>query len=468
MAKTAEEIRSSLKKSIVYENPNIDVESGSVASDLGINAFSDELASVYTEQDRNKKLYMMDASSFSAEEADNLAASYGLYRLEATKATGEVIFCASKLPDSGSQYTIPVGTLVSTSGDTDGAKQYITVTTGVINQSTVLNPKTNYYEANVTVQAVSAGTSGNVAAGTINRILSGISGSTAVYNNNSIVNGTEQETTEELIARVKLKLRGFVYGTKASYEAKVYEDPRVLDCVVVDPDNKYSVRGPGSIDLYVLGSEPATYSQTVTDPASNQSVRLERGPYITGTTMYVELPDGSQVDDSHFTVERDETTVYAGSYIANDRLVWNTDYFNSTVVNFQYYVIVYTYNKLIGDIQDTFTSSDYRIITSNVLVKRTEQIDVKMDFDIVTLPGYDGTSVRNTVLYNIQAFINNFTLDRTLRQSDIIGIVEGVAGVDYVKLPMRSFCLVGENTVKDVESSPLEYIRIDANNILIG
>ena len=47
-------------------------------------------------------------------------------------------------------------------------------------------------------------------------------------------------------------------------------------------------------------------------------------------------------------------------------------------------------------------------------------------------------------------------------------LVEGVDGVDYVKLPMRQFNLKGVDGVSDVDSSPLEYIRVDSDDILIG
>lgn len=466
MEKTAAEIRESLKKSISYENPQIDLTNGNVATDLGVNAFSDELEAVYTEGDRIRRLYLLDSSAYTDDEADKLAASYGLNRLVATKATGEVVFCATKLPESGSQFEIPTGTVVTTSGESTGIKQYKTISSGIIDINTPLNPQTNYYETIVSVQAMAEGSASNVGAGTINQLTTTVNGISAVYNQNAIVNGTDIETTQELIERVKLRLRGFVYGTKASYLAKVYEDPRVLDAVIVDPDSEFSVRGPGSIDIYVLAGENASYTQTVTE--KTQTVYFTKAPIVNDNNILVTFSDGSTADSSNYAIIPDETSVYSCSYKAKDKLVWNTEYYNSTVRLKDYYTITYTYNRLVGDLQETFNSDEYRIITADVAVKTTSQINTEMDFDVVTLPGYNGATVRNACKYAIETFVNRFTLDKALRQSDIIGLVEDVEGVDYVKLPMRKFCEKGKEGVYDVPSSPLEYIRIDDSDIQIG
>ncbi len=466
MEKTASEIRNSLKKNIAYENPQIDLTSGNVATDLGVNAFSDELSAVYTESERVRQLYLLDSTYFTDAEADKLAASYGIYRLVPTAATGTVTFCTTSLPSAGAQYTIPVGTTVTTSGENTTVKQYTTTATGVIDATTPLNPNTNYYEVLIPVQATSTGSGNNVGAGAINQLSSSISGVSAVYNENAIVNGTDQETTEDLIERVKLKLRGFVYGTAASYLAKVFEDPRVLDAKVVDPNSEFSTRGPGSIDIYVLASEVGTYTQLVTE--KTQTVYLTKTPVIANASVIVTYDDGSVADPTTYSIVRDDTSIYSGSSRAKDRLVWNTEHFNNTVVMKDYYTIAYSYNRLVGDLETTFTSEDYNIITSDVLVKTTYQVNAAMDFDIVTLPGFDGATVRNSVINGIQQFVNNFKLDQDLRQSDIIGIVEDVDGIDYVILPMRQFCEKGKTGVYDVESSPLEYIRINASDIQIG
>lgn len=465
--KTINDILSSIKKRIAYQNPTLDLTSGNVSTDLGVESFAEELLACYNEEDRVRLLYLFNSDAFTDTEADALANSFGIYRLSATKATGEVVFGATNIPESGSQFTIPAGTTVSTSGDSGTAISFVTTTDGVISSNTPQNPNTNYYEVIVSVQASVAGTSSNVGPGAINTIKDAVNGISVVYNNDSIVNGTDEETTAALIERVKRNLTGFVYGTKASYENRALSYPQVSDAVIVDPNSEFSVRGPGTIDIYVLGEAVSSYSELITN--LSQTVYLTKNPIIITGSAIVVFEDGTTLSEGDgFNLVKDTSSAYANSAEAKDAIVWDTSTFNDVVLSHTSYTITYSYNSLIENMQDYFDGEDNHILTSDVLLRETSRIDVEMDFDIVTLPGYDTTTVRDNVVYAIQTFVNNFKLDEALRQSDIVGLVESTTGVDYVKLPMRKFCVLGQDSVGDVESSPLEYIRVEADNILIG
>lgn len=468
MQKTATEIIEELKKRIAYTNPQIDLSStGNVVVDLGVEAFANELSSLYSEEDRVRLLYLFDNDSFTDEEADILAASFGIYRHEATQAFGTATFCASTLPASGAVYTIPVGLTVSSG--TSSSQSYTTTTSGVITESTPLNRTTGYYEVTVSIQATTPGAAGNAPSGSINVISGAPSGISEVYNANAIVNGTDVESTADLIARVKLTLQGRVYGTKAAYLQQALSDPAITDAVVVDPNSEFSVRGPGTVDIYVLGEEHSTATQEVSTERAEQSVLLQNQPVVKGTVSVV--LDGVTYTENHgFIIAKDTTSVYAGSARGKDKLVWNTDTYNNVILTTEApsYTITYTYNSLIGRTQAAFDDDDVRILTSDVAIRETTRLNVGMDFDIVTMPGYNKDAVISACKDGIETFINNFKLQEALRQSDIINIVENTAGVDYVKLPMRKFSLVDRDGVADIEVAPLEYLRIDSNDILIG
>lgn len=470
MIKTSEEVQESLKQNIAYENPNIDLESGNVARDVGVDAFSAEISALYTEQDRIRRIFLLDETAFTDDEADQLASSVGLSRLDATYATGVVIFGSTELPSAGSSFTIPAGTTVSTSGDTQTSQVYYTLSDAYITSSTVINPVTGYYEVSVPVKCQSSGSSGNVGSGAINTIISTVNKVSVCYNPDSITNGTGQETTTELIERIKLKIRGSTYGTVPSYLAKVYEDPRVLDAVVVDPDNEFSVRGPGTVDIYVLGNESGSAEQLVSD-TNLKTVQLLSTPVKSNSSQPVTvILDNATVltEGGAFTIVKDNSSEYASSSKAKDRLIWSNSAYEDYIRTASYYTIKYNYNRLITDLQATFDSSENRILTSDVLLRETHEIPVEMEFYIVTLPGYNFNQVVPQVINNIQSFVNSFTLNMPLRQSDIIGIVENTAGVDYVQLPMTKFCVLGGSGVADIESSPLEYIRVSSENIRIN
>lgn len=464
--KTVSEIISSIKKRLAYSNPTLDLTSGNVVTDLGVESFAEELAAAYTEEDRIRLLYLFDDTAFTEEEADALASSFGIYRRDAVAAVGEVIFCASERPSQGAVFSIPAGTSVSTSEEDGNSITYITTTDGYIDESTAINPNTGYYECSVSVQATVVGTRGNVGPGTINTITGKLSGISAVYNTDSLVSGVDVETRAELIRRVKTKLAGSTYGTKNAYLSKMLEYPSVRDAVIVDPNSPFSVRGPGTIDIYILGGYNATYNQLVY--SHDQKILLTKNPVVNNGQAYVVFSDGTTITQGQgFQIQDDIATAYAKSSRAKDYLVWDESMLPSVVAQ-QSYTITYVYNKLIEDMQEEIDDEDTRIITTDVLARTTRELKATMDFDIVTLPGYDNASVRNAVIFTIQNFVNNFGLEQALRQSDIIGIVEDVPGVDYIKLPMRRFCVLGKDEVVDVEAAPLEYIRIDASDLLVG
>lgn len=470
MQKSATEIIEDLKKRINYANPLIDLTAtGNVAVDLGVEAFGEELASLYTEEDRVRLLYLFDNESFTDEEADLLAASFNVFRVEPAKATGTATFCASTLPTNGASYTIPAGLTLTTGTATVSQQSFVTTTSGVITGDTPINPVTGFYEVTVNIQAVVAGAAGNVASGTITNMSSTITGISEVYNANALVNGADQESTPDLINRVKLSLQGTVYGTKAAYLQRVLSDPEITDAVVVDPNSEFSVRGPGTVDIYILGAAYTSTTQEVVIAASEQSVLFDKQPVVKGTVSVV-LNGSTYTEGNGFTVEKDISSLYAGSTKALDKLVWDTDVYNNIIrtATVSSYTIAYTYNSLVDQVQEYFADDSTKIITADVLIRDTNRLSVIMDFDIVTYSGYNKNTVISACRDNIQSFVNNFKLQEPLRQSDIINIVENTPGVNYIKLPMRQFSLVGQTGVSDIEVAPLEYLTIDSSNILIG
>ena len=467
MSKTAEEFINSIKKRLAYENPNLDLTSGNVVTDLGVEAFAEELAALSTEEDRIRLMYLFNDEAFTETEADLLANSFGIQRLEATKATGSVIFGSQTAPIPGAHFTIPIGTTVTTDNSDGNVKSFVTTTEGYITSDTPLNQSTNYYEVIVGVEATIAGSSSNVGPGALNTIKGSVNGISVVYNNDAITNGTDKESKESLLARVKRNLVGYIYGTKASLLNRVLSYSKVSDAMIVDPNNEFSVRGPGSIDIYILGNILGQFEQQISD--KKQESYLEKTPVINPHSARVVFNDGTAIEEgSGFSIVKDNYTMYAGSYKSRDKIVWTDTAYTNYVKTKTYYTVTYQYNQLISDIQEEFEKEDTHVLTSDVLIRDTERLDVKMSFDIVTLAGYDQAAVMSNVINAIQTYVNSFTLNQTLRQSDIIGLVEGVQGVDYLKLPMRTFCLVEDNTVEDVPSSPLEYIRISRDNIQIG
>ena len=470
MAVTKDTLLSLAKKLISSRNNKIDLSSGTVLSDLGVDATAQVLASLSVDIDRVIGQQSLNSEYFTDAEADLFCQPFGLVRKQATQATGTVTFATNELPSVDSPITIPVGTRVYASPESTSSYYYTTTTSGTLTNSSPLNPNTGYYEVTVNIQAVAPGSAYNVGIGYINGLDGSISGISAVYNKDAVVNGMDIETTAALLDRFILMWRGRNRNTEPGILAWTYENPSVEEAKVIGPNSDFSIRGPGGVDVYIRGTIPASYTQTVT--VMSKEVLLEKQPVINMENLYVTV-DGINYteEDGLFAVVKDTNTIYQGSVDGHDKIVWTVEG-HEFISHYNSYTITYSYNTLITDVQNEFDTSEDRLITGDILARETYQENVVMEFGITPLTGYDKSATIALVKSNIEAFVNNTPLNTDLKQSDIVAIVEGTDGVSFMELPFLQFHKVGEDNAKkwvaDIDASPLVYLRISSDDLIIG
>lgn len=153
-------------------------------------------------------------STASGADVDSFVADFGMTRLAAVAATGTVQFARTTTTQAA---TIPAGTVIQTS---DGTQSFTVIAdTG----QAAWNATANAYlipvgttAVNATVQAVNAGTQGNVLANTITVLQAPIQGVQTVSNPSAFSNGVDAESDTALKVRFALFLAGLRQGTKAS------------------------------------------------------------------------------------------------------------------------------------------------------------------------------------------------------------------------------------------------------------
>lgn len=470
MALTKQTIIDLSKKLISLKNRKIDLSTGTVLSDLGIDAQAQILASISSDIERIRLQQSFNSQYFTDYEADLLVQSFGLVRKKATKATGNVTFASNYLPSEGSPIIIPLGTTVyGSSGDSSSRVSFVTTSSGSITSSSALNSQTGYYETTVTVEAVSAGSLSNLGIGYINSMNTSISGVSAVYNKDAIVNGVDVEDTNSLLKRFLITWRGRNRNTEPGILAWTYTNPKVQEAVVIGPNSEFSLRGPGAIDVYIRGSYPSQYTQTVTNMSKEVYFTLQ--PIINPENIVVTIGGVAYYEsDNYFKFVKDNRTIFQNSSSARDKLVWTEEGFK-LIENQQSYTITYMYDSLVNELQSMY-DGDERLITGDVLSRSTTQTNIVMEFGIVVKTGYDVSSTITLIKTNIQNYVNTLPLNTPVRESDIIAIIEGTDGVSYTKLPFLQFHKVGEEDdnkwVEDIESSPLEYFRVNSDDIIVG
>ena len=176
---------------------------------------------------------------------------HGLTRRPAVKATGQVTFIGT--PGT----VIPAGTQVSTaSTEAAPAIFFATKTEATIGAGGSVT---------VDIEAVEAGASGNVAAGTITMLVQPVAGVTGVSNAAAATGGLDEENDASLLGRYLAKVRSpGTSGNKADYINWALEVPGVGGVQVIPLWN-----GPGTVKVVLLGADKLPASQAVVDAVKN-------------------------------------------------------------------------------------------------------------------------------------------------------------------------------------------------------
>jgi uncharacterized phage protein gp47/JayE len=175
----------------------------------------------------------------TGEDADSFVSDFGLTRLPAVAATGNVQFWSFV---ANTTRTINVGSTVSTP---DGAVSF----------QVTADPNNGYYNTgsnayiipsgdgtvsspvSIPVQATTAGTIGNVKADTITVINSPITGIDKCNNADPFENGKERQTDPELRKYFIDYLNSLSRATKGAIEFAVESVPEVLQYILVENEN---------------------------------------------------------------------------------------------------------------------------------------------------------------------------------------------------------------------------------------
>ncbi|WP_266151172.1 baseplate J/gp47 family protein [Dyella halodurans] len=202
----------------------------------------------------------------SGSDVDSFVADFGLTRLPAQAATGQVTFARFT---STLQAVIPVGTLVQTG---DGTQQFTVIADA---SQTAYNAALNAYviaagasSATATVQAVTVGSGGNVAASTITVIAQALTYVDTVTNALGFTNGANAETDAALRTRFVAYIASLSKATKAAINNAVLSLKTGAACALTE---NYAYNGtyqPGYF-YAVVDDGTGTPNSTFLSSASN-------------------------------------------------------------------------------------------------------------------------------------------------------------------------------------------------------
>lgn len=256
--------------------PNLDIKPASVARDLLVDGQALQVASVYDVA--QEIVALQSIANLTGQDLTNFGLNYGVTRRAGTKSYGTVLCTFRSLTadvpiDAGSvirtRQNVPFVTISSTVALVSQANALRATATRYRQQLNTAGI-TDEFAIEVSVEAQSLGTAGNVSAYSV--VSHNIPGVNSVTNIAPFTGGTGLEGDPAFRSRILAVFAGANVGTALGYRSTILNIPETIDALVIEPgdplmtrdgtvvventDGELIVSSPGTggrIDIYVMG-----------------------------------------------------------------------------------------------------------------------------------------------------------------------------------------------------------------------
>ena len=364
------DIQQSYISTVLNTDATIDVKPGTVTRDIHINPPSDEFSRLYVIQDflhtsqsfitllnfddsngdqvsdpvleSTQKIILQNALLISDTNVsqvqnlidsafDKLAGNVNVTRKGNQAALGQVLFYTIKNPTR--DVVITAGAVVQTTADdTTAAVQFKTLVDFTMffnTRSQYYNATTKRYEFTLDIQAVIAGSSGNVEAYRIDTVVSGVDNILKVANINPTEFGQDSESNYNLAQRALLAYVGVDSGTASGYLSTTLSTPNISKCKIVsagdslmqrDLDPLRLVHTKGKVDIYLQGSKEITYTENfgfIYTTVTAERAQIQSVPYF----QFKSLNTAVTVNTPIYTVTAVKNVTKAANYDITDFII---------------------------------------------------------------------------------------------------------------------------------------------------
>ena len=298
---------------------------------------------------------------------------------------------------------------------------------------------------NASVESISAGTDYRAGSNTVKVISSSITGIDGCTNANPISGGTDGEDNLSKLQKVLDKFQGRNLGTLSGLRAFVKQF--TPSCIIVPSGDPLMLRDGGfggCVDIYVVGEQLATYTESVEitslgllDPAntkySTTSIRFEKQPTLTIVSCLV---NDTPLPPSYFQLVKDDNIISRNSTASFDKLELTTEGIN----NFGYFqsgqvvTVVYIYNALLHTITDALTSDAYYYLNRDYLVRGFTKVTIDVQISVAFKKGYSFETYMPLAQLVIADAIDRNALSGSIEKSDIVTSLGKESYVDNINL----------------------------------
>lgn len=428
------------------------------------------------EQQNNRVVYLSQlgsmkyADSAVPDDLDDIVFNEGVVRWAGSRAIVTITFARSQPPTSDIVVSLnfPVATPIDQStGSSVVFRTIESKTMFAAAPSAYYNAETGKYELDVLAASVVIGANTEVGPYTVTVMRRPLPGFDEIFNVAKAEVGKSLESNVDLADRYVLHVAGSKPGVPNGIKRSVLDNfSPVTDAYVVYGNDTYLTReqeDAGAVDIWVLGSQPASMRYVTNYPGIEVLIPVDRQPLISVTsvrdsigTIFVQGTDYEVVTDAG---------EYSYSVLGQDGIR-----FLSTAVsvpaNLSDPVIIdYSYNSLINVLTSYYTQPEEFTMGQDKLFRAAQQIDILIEANLKVRSG-NPSDVQSSVRSAVKAYINAMKLGMDVEEFDIDSVVSRVYGVDnftYITLAVST-----GSGVSDIAIGPNQYARIDDADLIIN
>jgi len=122
------------------------------------------------------------------------------------------------------------------------------------------------------------------------------------------------------------------------------------------------------------------------------------------------------------------------------------------------FMVTYTVNTLLHDVQSRV--NQMRHLTADVIVKASPQIYIDFDIKVMLEDGSDQTSIDRQIRTTVAKLLKEKLIGRSIYQSDVIHVIEGINGVDHIVVPFTKMVKAnGSLVIKEEYTDEWEFYQ---------
>lgn len=461
MARSIDEIQTSLIESIKNTDESIDVAKGPIF-DFLLAPVPSVLAETEARADRIARLVTAQLDQVATQdEVEAMATSFSVPLGTGRASRGRATFFTVTRPTS--DIPIPRGTII---GTPDRQLTFFVTNATLVMESA--NADAYYvasrrrYEITANIEATSVGPDFDLPPQRIRTVLTPITGIEGVANLTETSGGLTEESLATSVARIRAKFAGLDpdSGGGISSALRNYAPSTIVDVALVFPKDRFLFRrrtNRPAIDAYVNGEDLTEVTESFVAVGGEQDIVLEQPPVVSVESVAV---NGSEVD---FAFLPDTSREVGGSTRGQDRVYLTTPLSLNDV-----FEVTYTTDSVIGGAQTELFDAEGRAFDTDILVRRKRVVSIAISLSARVLTSFDQSRVSDAIEASLTEQVESGVFGEELKPEVIRqNIKDAVGGISEIRFKLFQRTEGAEVDVEVISLATNEVAVIDQSALSI-